>query len=112
MKCQPFFVRCVKPNDLKTPGVFNRDLVCQQLRYSGMMETIRIRRQGYPVRYEFAEFIDRYRVCIGGMPRSPHVADQKGAASKICQHVLKEDDWCLGGVSNCYFSRALIRVSA
>ena len=73
MKCQPFFVRCVKPNDLKTPDVFNRDLVCQQLRYSGMMKPIRIRRQGYPVRYEFAEFIDRYRVCIGGMPRSPHV---------------------------------------
>ena len=103
MKCQPFFVRCVKPNDLKTPGVFNRDLVCQQLRYSGMMKPIRIRRQGYPVRYEFAEFIDRYRVCIGGMPRSPHVADQKGAASKICQHVLKEDDWCLGGVFKLLF---------
>ena len=68
-----------------------------------MMETIRIRRQGYPVRYEFAEFIDRYRVCIGGMPRSPHVADQKGAASKICQHVLKEDDWCLGGVFKLIF---------
>ena len=27
-------------------------------------------------------------------------AGKKGAASKICQHVLKEDDWCLGGVSN------------
>ena len=55
------FHHVVQPNDLKTPGVFDRDLVCQQLRYSGMMETIRIRRQGYPVRYEFAEFIDRYR---------------------------------------------------
>ena len=96
MKCQPFFVRCVKPNDLKTPGVFDRDLVCQQLRYSGMMETIRIRRQGYPVRYEFAEFIDRYRVCIGGMPRSSKISDHRTAASRICETVLNEQDWCLG----------------
>ena len=60
------------------------------------METIRIRRQGYPVRYEFAAFIDRYRVCIGGLPRSAHTTNMKEAAAKICHFVLKEEDWRVG----------------
>jgi myosin-7 len=66
--CNPFFVRCIKPNEFKKPMMFDRELCCRQLRYSGMMETIRIRRAGYPIRHTFTEFVDRYRFLISGCP--------------------------------------------
>lgn len=59
-KCHPWFVRCVKPNENKAAGEFDRLLCTRQLRYSGMMETIRIRKAGYPIRHTFAEAINRY----------------------------------------------------
>ena len=57
--CNPHFVRCIKPNHQKRPGLFTRDYITAQLRYTGMLETTRIRREGYAVRIEFAEFVDR-----------------------------------------------------
>uniref|UniRef100_A0A672T669 Unconventional myosin-X-like n=1 Tax=Sinocyclocheilus grahami TaxID=75366 RepID=A0A672T669_SINGR len=52
----PFFVRCIKPNMDKTPNKFNPDVVLNQLRYSGMLETVKIRRAGFPVRRTFKDF--------------------------------------------------------
>ena len=45
----------------------SRELVCRQLTYSGMMETITIRKAGYPIRYEFDYFAQRYDVCVPGL---------------------------------------------
>ncbi|XP_069005770.1 unconventional myosin-XV [Embiotoca jacksoni] len=64
-RCNPFFVRCIKPNNLKQPDVFEDDLVCSQLRHSGVLETIRIRREGYPVRMPFHVFLFRYKSLAG-----------------------------------------------
>ncbi|KAM8903819.1 myosin VIIAa isoform 3-T3 [Spinachia spinachia] len=95
--CQPFFVRCIKPNENKKPMLFDRELCVRQLRYSGMMETIRIRRAGYPIRYTFVEFVDRYRVLMPGVKPAYKQGDLRGTCQRIAEAVLgRDDDWKMG----------------
>jgi len=97
--CNPFFVRCIKPNEQKAPGVFDRLLCTRQLRYSGMMETIRIRRAGYPIRHTFAQFLRRYRMLDPSVPAAG-AGDDKASCIKLATNVLKlgdpSTDWQMG----------------
>ncbi|CAK0793536.1 unnamed protein product, partial [Prorocentrum cordatum] len=67
-EAQPHFVRCIKPNPEKKAGVFNSRSVMEQLSYSGVLEAVRIRREGYPTRIEFDKFVDFYD-CVAGADR-------------------------------------------
>ena len=62
---QPFWVRCIKPNENMAPLVFDAPLVMRQLRYAGVFEAVAIRKQGYPFRLNFSAFAFRYR-CSNG----------------------------------------------
>lgn len=58
---QPHFVRCIKPNDGRQALRFCEERVMVQLRYTGILETVNIRRQGYSHRITFQEFVNRYK---------------------------------------------------
>ncbi|XP_061549912.1 unconventional myosin-X isoform X1 [Phycodurus eques] len=60
----PFFIRCIKPNTHKMPDHFDPAVVLNQLRYSGILETVKIRRAGFPIRRPFQEFCCRYKVLM------------------------------------------------
>lgn len=81
----PFFVRCLKPNMEKVKDVFNTQTILNQLRYSGMMETVRIRRAGFPVRREFADFLFRYRVFQTGLVKPGTAAPP---AAELCKKIM------------------------
>jgi myosin heavy subunit len=56
------FVRCLKASNPLASDVFKNSLVLNQLKYTGMLDTLIIRRGGFPVRMEFQDFCDQYRV--------------------------------------------------
>ena len=62
LQCRPHFVRCIKPNTGQSPYNYQDDFVMVQLNYTGMLETTRIRREGYAVRPVYEDFIERFRL--------------------------------------------------
>lgn len=59
-----FNSRCIKSNKDKIPNAFDDETVQRQLRYTGMLETVRIRQAGYNVRLTYEEFIQLYRILL------------------------------------------------
>ncbi|KAM3960478.1 LOW QUALITY PROTEIN: unconventional myosin 81F [Aphomia sociella] len=86
-----WYVRCIKPNENKEAGKYNEQLVLEQLRYLGMNEIVRIRRDGYPIHLPAPHFCARYRCLLPHpRPRDPPVA----AITQIVN--APEDDWQIG----------------
>ncbi|XP_041086324.1 unconventional myosin-IXb-like isoform X5 [Polyodon spathula] len=63
-RAEPFFIRCIRSNSEKMELRFDDALVLQQLRYTGMLETVRIRHSGYSAKYTFQEFVGQFRVLL------------------------------------------------
>ena len=61
-KANPFFIRCIKSNAEKAPCKFNDELVMKQLRYTGMLATVRIRQSGYNYRLTFEVRYDHHYI--------------------------------------------------
>ncbi|NXC76175.1 MYO9B protein, partial [Anhinga anhinga] len=80
-KAEPFFIRCIRSNAEKKEMLFDESLVLQQLRYTGMLETVRIRRSGYSAKYTFQEFIDQFQVLL---PKNA-----KASKEDICVYLKK-----------------------
>ncbi|KAI8334357.1 P-loop containing nucleoside triphosphate hydrolase protein [Chlamydoabsidia padenii] len=58
------YIRCIKPNEAKVAWEFEPNMVLSQLRACGVLETIRISCAGYPSRWTFEEFADRYYALV------------------------------------------------
>ncbi|KAI3516893.1 hypothetical protein L1887_16029 [Cichorium endivia] len=54
------FIRCIKPNNLHSPGIYDQQLVLQQLKCCGVLEVVRISRSGFPTRMTHQKFARRY----------------------------------------------------
>ncbi|KAM9585883.1 unconventional myosin-IXa isoform 12-T20 [Trichechus inunguis] len=63
-QAEPYFVKCIRSNAEKLPLRFNDALVLRQLRYTGMLETVRIRQSGYSCKYSFQDFVSHFHVLL------------------------------------------------
>jgi len=79
---EPQYIRCIKANSMKKPGIFEGPLCLQQLRYSGVFEAVAIRKQGFPFRLTHEQWFKEYRAlapdaCPGIKQASYKVACEK-----------------------------------
>jgi myosin heavy subunit len=91
----PQFVRCVKPNALQEPNNFDSRLVLHQLRYMGVLDTIRVRRLGYPVRKSFDDIARTYMSLTGDKAKAMAALATGGSkvvACDIMARVLGRDN--------------------
>uniref|UniRef100_A0A8C4VZN4 Myosin heavy chain 15 n=1 Tax=Gopherus evgoodei TaxID=1825980 RepID=A0A8C4VZN4_9SAUR len=79
----PHFVRCIIPNETKTPGAMDAYLVLHQLRCNGVLEGIRICRKGFPNRVLYADFKQRYRILNPAAIPEDKFVDSRKASEKL-----------------------------
>uniref|UniRef100_I3MVK4 Unconventional myosin-Vb n=1 Tax=Ictidomys tridecemlineatus TaxID=43179 RepID=I3MVK4_ICTTR len=97
----PHYVRCIKPNDEKLPFHFDPKRAVQQLRACGVLETIRISAAGYPSRWTYHDFFNRYRVLV--KKRELANTDKKAICRSVLESLVKDPDKFQFGRTKIFF---------
>jgi myosin-5 len=61
MTCECNFVRCIKPNEAKRKDFWVPELALKQIRYLGILDSIKVRRESLPIRKMYMDFYQRYQ---------------------------------------------------
>ncbi|CAF1230175.1 unnamed protein product [Adineta steineri] len=94
---QPFYVRCIKPNDNKSPVIFDQTRIEHQIAYLGLLENLRVRRAGFCHRKPYDRFVQRYKIidCVRSKLH-PHGPFTKESAAYICNELNINNDVAYG----------------
>ncbi|VTJ58317.1 Hypothetical predicted protein [Marmota monax] len=104
----PHFVRCIIPNETKTPGAMEHELVLHQLRCNGVLEGIRICRKGFPSRILYADFKQRYKVLnASAIPEGQYI-DSKKASEKLLASIDIDHTQYKFGHTKVFFKAGLL----
>ncbi|XP_078112484.1 myosin heavy chain, fast skeletal muscle-like [Sander vitreus] len=106
----PHFVRCLIPNESKTPGLMENFLVIHQLRCNGVLEGIRICRKGFPSRILYADFKQRYKVLNASVIPEGQFIDNKKASEKLLGSIDVNHDEYKFGHTKVFFKAGLLGV--
>ncbi|XP_043946109.1 myosin-7-like [Protopterus annectens] len=105
---QPHFVRCIIPNETKTPGVMDPFLVLHQLRCNGVLEGIRICRKGFPNRILYADFKQRYRILNPAAIPDDKFVDSRKATEKLLSSLDIDHSQYKFGHTKVFFKAGLL----
>ena len=100
MKCQPSYIRTIKPNENKSATEYNSPNVLHQIKYLGLQENVRIRRAGFAYRQAFDKFVDRFFLHSPSTSSAREHTWQRAYEDAVTQ-ILKDsispkEEWQLG----------------
>ncbi|XP_068434010.1 myosin heavy chain, fast skeletal muscle-like [Clinocottus analis] len=104
----PHFVRCLIPNEVKTPGIMDNHLVIHQLRCNGVLEGIRICRKGFPSRIIYADFKQRYKILNTGAFPEGQFIDGRKASEKLLGSIDLDHTQYRFGATKVFFKAGLL----
>ncbi|XP_069842185.1 myosin-4-like [Dendropsophus ebraccatus] len=106
----PHFVRCLIPNETKTPGIMDNHLIIHQLRCNGVLEGIRICRKGFPSRIIYGDFKQRYKILNASAIPEGQFIDSKKASEKLLASINVDHTEYKFGHTKVFFKAGLLGV--
>ncbi|XP_063031887.1 myosin-3-like [Melospiza melodia melodia] len=106
----PHFVRCIIPNETKTPGLMDHKLVLHQLRCNGVLEGIRICRKGFPNKIPYADFKQRYLLLNASAIPEGKFVDSRKACEKLLSSIEIDHTQYKFGHTKVFFKAGLLGV--
>ncbi|XP_011838678.1 PREDICTED: unconventional myosin-Ig [Mandrillus leucophaeus] len=89
---EPFYVRCIKPNEDKVAGKLDENHCRHQVAYLGLLENVRVRRAGFASRQPYSRFLLRYKMtCEYTWPNHLLGSDKAAVSALLEQHGLQGD---------------------
>ncbi|ORY80044.1 P-loop containing nucleoside triphosphate hydrolase protein [Protomyces lactucae-debilis] len=105
------YIRCIKPNEAKRPWEFEPNMVMGQMTACGVLETIRISCAGYPSRWTFAEFVERYFSLVPSsqlQPKGDEPLDIRDISRRILKAVFPTDTGYQIGLTKIFFKPGML----
>ncbi|XP_042332363.1 unconventional myosin-Id isoform X1 [Sceloporus undulatus] len=93
---EPYYVRCIKPNDKKSPQLFDEERCRHQVEYLGLLENVRVRRAGFAYRQTYEKFLHRYKIIPEFTWPNHKLPSDKEAVKKLIEHCGFQDDVAYG----------------
>lgn len=88
---EPFYIRCIKPNDNKVATIFDEVRVEHQVRYLGLLENVRVRRAGFVHRQRYDKFLLRYKMISEYTWPNFRGPEKEGVQVLLDQHKFSQD---------------------
>ena len=85
--CNHHYVRCLKPNELKKPFIFHSNFVFNQIQYLGILATIQVRKNGFPMRRYYEDFFNYYKIIV---TKNINNLKTKEDYKNICKDIIIE----------------------
>uniref|UniRef100_A0AC11BY26 Myosin ID n=1 Tax=Ovis aries TaxID=9940 RepID=A0AC11BY26_SHEEP len=93
---EPYYVRCIKPNDMKSPQIFDDERCRHQVEYLGLLENVRVRRAGFAFRQTYEKFLHRYKMISEFTWPNHDLPSDKEAVKKLVEYCGFQDDVAYG----------------